>query len=204
MLLWRDSMGWLADISTIKNGPYRIHDYVQNESIRLWTLRQLRSSLENQDCLLWRQKAITWSCMFHSIVFLSVNTGRPHMTSSWIYRKGSVSEEIRKPLVYTIMGELQNLYSLWFSEVAVAVVTCCLRWYFHVIGKENRKAACDLILYRVEGKSLTNSIRGYPEVVSCHWDRKMKKLLFTLVFVAFIFYVSSWSYVRKPAACFRS
>ena len=28
-------MGWLADISTIKNGPYRIHDYVQNESIRL-------------------------------------------------------------------------------------------------------------------------------------------------------------------------
>ncbi|XP_066021750.1 uncharacterized protein [Pocillopora verrucosa] len=61
-------------------------------------------------------------------------------------------------------GELQNSYSLWFSEVAVAVVTCCLRWYFHVIGKENRKAACDLILYRVEGKSLTNSIRGYPEI----------------------------------------
>ena len=166
---------------------------MQNESIRLWTLRQLRSSLENQDCLLWRQKTITWSCMFHS-----------HMTSSWIYRKGSVSEEIRKPLVYTMTGELQNSYSLWFSEVAVAVVTCCLRWYFHVIGKENRKAACDLILYRVEGKSLTNSIRGYPEVVSCHWDRKMKKLLFTLVFIACIFYVFSWSYVRKPTASFRS
>ena len=63
--------------------------------------------------------------------------------------------QIRKPLVYTMTGELQNSYSLWFSEVAVAVVTCCLRWYFHVIGKENRKAACDLILYRVEGKSLT-------------------------------------------------
>ena len=166
---------------------------MQNESIRLWTLRQLRSSLENQDCLLWRQKTITWSCMFHL-----------HMTSSWIYRKGSVSEEIRKPLVYTMTGELQNSYSLWFSEVAVAVVTCCLRWYFHVIGKENRKAACDLILYRVEGKSLTNSIRGYPEVVSCHWDRKMKKLLFTLVFIACIFYVFSWSYVRKPTACLRS
>ena len=89
------------------------------------------------------------------LVFLSVNTGRPHMTSSWIYRKGSVSEEIRKPLVYTITGELQNSYSLWFSEVAVAVVTCCLRWYFHVIGKENRKAACDLILYKVKGMSLT-------------------------------------------------
>ena len=138
------------------------------------------------------------------LFFLSVNTGRPHMTSSWIYRKGSVSEEIRKPLVYTITGELQNSYSLWFSEVAVAVVTCCLRWYFHAIGKENRKAACDVILYKVKGKSLTNSIRGYPEVVSCHWDRKMKKLLFSLVFIAFIFYVSSWSYVRKPTACFRS
>ena len=136
--------------------------------------------------------------------FLSVNTGRPHMTSSWIYRKGSVSEEIRKPLVYTITGELQNSYSLWFSEVAVAVVTCCLRWYFHAIGKENRKAACDLILYKVKGMSLTNSIRGYTEVVSCHWDRKMEKLLFSLVFIAFIFYVSSWSYVRKPTACFRS
>ena len=177
---------------------------MQNESFRLRTLRQLRSYLQKQDCLLWRQKAITWSCMFHSIVFSSVNTRRPHITWSWIYRKGSVSEEIRKQLVYTMTGELQNSYSLWFSEVAVAVVTCCLRWYFHVIGKENRKAACDLILYKVKGKSLTNSIRGYPEVVSYHWDRKMKKLLFTLVFIACIFYASNWSYVRKPTACSRS
>ena len=54
------------------------------------------------------------------------------------------------------------------QEVAVAMVTCFLRWYFHLMGKgKTKKAALDSILYKVKGTSLTNSIRGDPEVVSC-------------------------------------
>ena len=35
----------------IKNGPYRNNDEMQNGSIALRTLRQLRSTLQNQDYL---------------------------------------------------------------------------------------------------------------------------------------------------------
>ena len=50
---------------------------------------------------------------------------------------------------------------------------------------------------KLKERALTNSIRGDPEVVSCLGDRKMRKLLFMLVFIACITHVSSWSYVSK-------
>ena len=44
---------------------------------------------------------------------------------------------------------------------------------------------------KLKERALMNSIRGDPEVVSYLGDRKMRKLLFALVFIACIAHVSS-------------
>ena len=47
------------------------------------------------------------------------------------------------------------------------------------MGKEKQE-----FCIKLKERALTNSIRGDPEVVSCLGDRKMRKLLFMLVFIA--------------------
>ena len=60
------------------------------------------------------------------------------------------------------------------------------------MGKEKQE-----FCIKLKERALTNSIRGDPEVVSRLGDRKMRKLLFMLVFIACIAHVSSSSYVSK-------
>ena len=59
--------------------------------------------------------------------------------------------------------------------------------------KRKKTGSPHLIQFRMKLKerALMNSIRGDPEVVSCLGDRKMRKLLFILVFITCIAHVSS-------------
>ena len=70
---------------------------------------------------------------------------------------------------------------------------------FSFSWKRKKTRSSHLIQFRMKLKerALMNSIRGDPEVVSCLGDRKMRKLLFILVFITCIAHVSSWSYVSK-------